>query len=454
MHEWKNPFDTLGATPHDDRRRLALLAQDAALLVGEKEAQSAYTALLNPQSRLQAEVRWAGGENALSQLNRTVLAFQKQNLRTGSNAQAAELLKELCISFGSTDAETTTDLINADREKAGVLEATEAEVQQALDSYAHELAKEAVGMIASTERLGKLLLLLADLGLKMKKEQLSHSILLEELGAEYEISTADAMEKAYERIAAQVENLKTNEWARVNVEMTILCRHIDRWNVLALPLRRLNAARGLSHDPSRNCFWEVRRLLEPMFNERRLVKPSHRLVMQLRDCFSDMEELRETIADDCEIVFHSYEIAQKADERNKNALVRNIIGLAAILLVMVIFNLFTGGYEKKKPTPPNLPKTTLEQMKKHQATIEAHQQAMEHIYQKQLANLELSLLNCQKQMQETMEQHKITPTAELMEKYQELKETYQALEAEYNQKKENLDFLIRNAADIIIGLDE
>ena len=48
MKEWLNPFDILGATPRDDRRRLAMLAQDAALLVDEKEAQAAYTALILP----------------------------------------------------------------------------------------------------------------------------------------------------------------------------------------------------------------------------------------------------------------------------------------------------------------------------------------------------------------------------------------------------------------------
>lgn len=449
MGKQKNPFDILGATPRDNRRRLAYLAQDAALLQSEKEAQKAYEELLNPEMRLKAEIRWTGREeNVLSLLNRAVQAFDVRKLKTLYVTQIADNIEKLCFAFCEADAQTVTAIINADRQSAGVLSTEENEVGRALDSYARALAQEiAQGMRPAV--LGGVIIQLAKRSLVRDKGALAHNQLLTEVAAAYEMSVAAAMMQEREEVAAQVEKVQSCSSIRLEFEMDQLRKHMMRWNDMVLPLRKLNAARGMPHKASNACYWETRKTLQRVFNELRLMKISYQMVVQLRDCFSDVEELQTIIQEDYELVGNSYEIYRQNQNNKDTSLKKNLIGLLVILIVMVLFNLFTGGYVKEKPQKPSLPKAVQKELEKQQSAVKVHEYAMKALYRKQGLDLKAEMEECQKQMQEIMELHKVTPTAELMEQYQELKKTYEALEKEYNQKQASLDFLLKNGTGIL-----
>ena len=54
----QNPFHVLGASTTDSRERLIELQRDMALFGEEQASEEALNALLYPQSRLEAEIRW------------------------------------------------------------------------------------------------------------------------------------------------------------------------------------------------------------------------------------------------------------------------------------------------------------------------------------------------------------------------------------------------------------
>ena len=58
MENHANPFQVLGATPHDRKPRLMELAEDAALQGDGTAADHARATLINPRNRLAAEIGW------------------------------------------------------------------------------------------------------------------------------------------------------------------------------------------------------------------------------------------------------------------------------------------------------------------------------------------------------------------------------------------------------------
>ena len=448
MGNWKNPFDLLNASPADGRLKLAALAQDAALLVGEAEAQKAYSELLNPETRLKAEIRWAGGDdNSLSRLNRLVWTLDSQKISASRTSKTADVLQELCASFHAADAQTVAEIINEARESAKIIKATENEVQEALDAYAREVARGIAQMIHTAQELGLVIRQLAKRSRSAGQENLAYSLLLSHLAAEYEIGVAAEMTREREGITEQVELLKSDKPMRLDVQMTKLCKHIARWNTLALPLRSLNAARGLQHEPSNKCFWEAREPLDRLFNKQRIAKVSYQLVRQLRDCFSDVEELQETIQNDYKIVGDWYKMARKSTEQNNQSMKRSALGLVSILVVMVLFNLFTGGYVKEESPGYSSVNTFNREMEKYQREIETHQEALANIYRSQMPRLKKQIAECKEQMAETMERYKADPNPITMALYKKLEASCAELEETRRQKQAYIDKMSPDTAE-------
>ena len=323
MKEWQNPFDILGATPWDNRHRLASLAQDAALLVGETETQETYTALLNPEKRLMAEVQWTDGKKhglyeAFKALGKT--------LRKDDVQQSAGMIAELCKVDEAVQAETLTLKINNARMEAGFRPVRIGEVQEALNASTRGMAQMIAQNLRSDARLGQMILTLTE-----QNEQLALSHLTQRLAAEYELRAAAKAEEEREKILARVQKL--NAGGRMNVawETGRLCQHIDRWNQLVLPIRKLRAACALPHEPSIGCFYEARAALEMLCKKLRSGKLSCQLTHTLRDCFSDIEELQETICKDCELVGELYEMQKHTIQKNRKELVIAAIVCAVCL---------------------------------------------------------------------------------------------------------------------------
>ena len=335
MKEWLNPFDILGATPRDDRRRLTMLAQDAALLVDEKEAQAAYTALINPETRLKAEVRWTEGHKHGLYEAFTALA---KTLRKTDVQRAAGLIAELCEDCEGVHAEALMLKINENRTAADFRPAKTGEVQEALNDSIRGLAQLIAQNLRSDVQLGQMILMLVEANPK-----LAFSPLLQMLAAEYEIRTAAKAEEEREKIAAQI--LKVNAGGRMNIawEMDRLCRRVVRWNQLVLPLRKLRAARELPHEPSVSCFWAARTTLDmplKLLN----AKLSWKLICTLRDCFSDIEKLKETIGKDCETIGELYEKQKRLAQKNHKEIKR----ILPFLLVLLVFYLLASPDDLRK----------------------------------------------------------------------------------------------------------
>ena len=58
MNVFENPFYILGASTRDNRRRISALAEEKAFLSDPEIVDEARNALLIPQKRLEAELRW------------------------------------------------------------------------------------------------------------------------------------------------------------------------------------------------------------------------------------------------------------------------------------------------------------------------------------------------------------------------------------------------------------
>lgn len=251
MKEYVNPFDILSASPRDSRQKLAALADTAALLQSPEAAQEARMALLRPQSRLEAEIRWCSPEKdemraALDALNGAVrkLPFEKASVQD---------LLALCRLYAAAGAESVCELINSDRQAAGFHEAALEDVRGALFGYARQIAQ--LLMEPFQNRTPKQLSEAFDqLCQKSAKESaLFGCHLLEELVNAYLLRVADEemrLRQRLEQFIRVTEETENNPWNKK--EFKAICDDIHEWNRLIHPERVLYASRGMRHDASRH----------------------------------------------------------------------------------------------------------------------------------------------------------------------------------------------------------
>ena len=169
MNIFENPFYVLGASTIDNRRRISELAEEKSFLSEPDVIDEARNALIIPQKRLEAELRWfpkteatkieailnffrilqenallnnkidLSDLNPLAFLNVLVYAFSLRKFR--NNDELLNAISAIDKQFNNVNADILYHDINEDRKSANFSVAEKTDVENALQIYRSDVAK-------------------------------------------------------------------------------------------------------------------------------------------------------------------------------------------------------------------------------------------------------------------------------------------------------------------------
>lgn len=323
-----NAFAVLGATLRDDRKRLLELAEEKSLHGDEESCSAARAELSNPRTRLAAEIAWLPGaaptriqgllaglrqNPAIVRSSRGLPALPLANLVAAAielvePGQTAEEWSEWIVYLAQAeDAIISEDVlrdINEERAVAGFPTVQEAAAIEAALAERRQFYKGV--MMGALSRVPSLVLVEALTKAVGQATAGGHNhapLLIEELGAAYELQATEALEKGARGIVALVGDATE---AIVDGE-TVLKSYIDeidslirQWDAVAQPIQLLMKTRGLQHDASVTLANKIRSLAIEAVNEHDLIEQGTRLTDLLADVFAELPEVVERLDSDAE----------------------------------------------------------------------------------------------------------------------------------------------------------
>jgi len=322
----RNSFAILGAGLRDSRQRLFELAEDRILRGDEEECNKARSEITNPRSRLAAEVSWLPGlapSRALALLTQlrenpwTVAQATGLPALANANLTAAgiellgpdlppdlwaELILRLARAADSIDVGHVLRDLNEDRGVAGFQPILDVGlVQSALDQQRRQykdVTLEALDRLPSRALLETIVRVTT-----AATGGGSHQapVMVEEIGAAYDLKATLALEKSAEGIGRLVQ--AASEAAKrgapaVRPYLDTIASLTRGWDRLAQPVQLLAKSRGIEHEASTRLAHQVRSLNVHIVNEYDFIKEAAALTQVLSEVFTEVPEVVETLESD------------------------------------------------------------------------------------------------------------------------------------------------------------
>lgn len=328
----RNPFFVLGATVHDDSRRILELADERALMLDSAVCAKARADLTIPRNRLAAELAWLPGvppekvtevleglrDNVDSEFYRGMSSWL-----AGANLTAAALelidaesdvkiwssqISKLAAYESLIEPENELEIINESREIAGfptvkAIELVEAELAERRRYYKDQI-KGALNRLPSAklvEVITKVVESEKAEAEKIDEDAELTSRLIDDVVDSYEVDAGSALQKGVENIKKIIEATAAAAPKGVSVVKTFVDALEDalaKWNRIARPIQLSRKARGLDHDASRQVAIAVRSLGVDLFNKHDMLEMSGRLVKIVAQMSSVLPEVKELVEED------------------------------------------------------------------------------------------------------------------------------------------------------------
>lgn len=325
-HFQRNPFFVLGATTHDDRRKLAALAEARSLSFENGTSDQARADLTHLRKRLVAEIAWlpgvppSAGESlfelletdansirgnselpALVRLN--LLAALWQDLPSNTPAPSIE---EFAIETGvvadEISAATVMRDINLDRAISGFaavqsIEDVESELAERL-RFVCSLIRAALDLLPSESIIESMRRLVSAATCDGQRHA---SALVDQLVDAYDIDARRVMEQEAATVTSLIA-LVREKMVRGSAAMQPYLRQLEtvvhNWVRFAQPMQLSYLARGLHHKPSLSVGYAIRNLAIDLWNQYRIMEESTRLVLLSETLFAEIPPLVDLLKDD------------------------------------------------------------------------------------------------------------------------------------------------------------
>ena len=326
-----NPFLTLGATMHDNRRRIMALAEEKSLVsdeATEAAVRDAKATLIHPRRRLTAEIGWLPGlepehtESMLSMLQQNPAGVGRlthlPNLAR-ANLLAAGLIRvagqlpkgdvvhwilELAHVHDAIAAEPTMTLLNKERSMAGFpaiadLQVVDTELRDQRQHYGQVL-KKALNRLPSRS--------LVDVVTTTVNEATNHGehqapILIDDLVDGFEVEAQEFFQVETEMIQTIVQRIQraadTDEsYGRMSRLASQLEDVVKNWDWVAQPIQVSAQSRGTDHDLSRKIIRKIRSLAFDLFNKHHLLAIPWKLTVLQQEVFAEIASAVEQSEED------------------------------------------------------------------------------------------------------------------------------------------------------------
>lgn len=337
----QNPFWILGATSRDDRRRIVDLAEERALTIDPGVCQRARSDLVNPRTRLTAELSWLPGVSPrkADQLARQVLidpmsvrgeaklpVLAHANLVSAAFAgvddrdspeEVAKFIGEMAILVDRLSLDEVVRDINEDRSVSGFPQIrSEDHVESELAERKRRFRtaiKEALDRLPAAALVG-VMAQAVDTATAGATHQAPE--LIDELVDSYEVETQGFLQQEAGNVLKVIDaaraSAKSGEES-VKVLIDRLDGVVRNWSKVARPIQVSAKARGIAHKPSVELAFSIRSLGIDLFNEHELPAQSKRITALLRDLFSEIPDVSERVEQDVEALHNIFQDRKKAE---------------------------------------------------------------------------------------------------------------------------------------------
>lgn len=320
----QTPFAVLGASVHDDRRRIVELAEAKTLELDSDLCQKALADLTNPRTRLGAEMAWLPGfppEKAP-----TLLAGLVDGSMDTSGIWGAPVLADLNVTaatlefmdehfmqymagaiiiLGSRESELTPEglrrLINDDRALSGfppinALDQIEFEIEER-KRYYRGAVKDALNRLPPAILVD----MMTEVADAAREGSFGQTQLVDDIVDSYEMHAQEVLVKEADNvaqlIAATRDSVGTGE-AAIAFYLDQIDSVARNWNLIARPVRVNRDGRGLHYQPANDLAWALRSLSLDLFNQHGMLESAQRLTALIHALFSDIPEVAERVDED------------------------------------------------------------------------------------------------------------------------------------------------------------
>jgi hypothetical protein len=320
----RNPFRLLGATVHDNRRRIVELAEQKALELDQDLCQKARLDLINPRSRLAVEMAWLPGvsparvdqfirlisENpqairsesgipALAHANLMAAVFENMDWNA-SESDVAKFILEFAERVEFLDPEEILGDINEDRIVSGFPLIKDLDLMKAEFSERKRYYKSVIITMLNDMPPARLV----DTVCKTVADTTNGDKALElinEVVDAYEVETQFFLEKEAENVSKLVEAVRElAEEGKTIIEPLIRRTEqvVRNWKKVAYPIQLRKKVEGLNHQASSELAYEIRELAVELYNEHEMIIPAMMITNFLVDLFSELPTVLERLQSD------------------------------------------------------------------------------------------------------------------------------------------------------------
>ena len=356
----QSPFELLGVTTRENRRRIVELAEEKSLELDHDLCQKARSDLTNPRTRLSAEIAWLPGVSPrkASQLLQNLLN-DPMAIRDESGLPTLAHLNLLAAAFEAVDdkhdAQDLSDFIvdvayiaeslapeellrdiNEDRTVSGfpevrALDQIEAELTER-KRYYRSAIKDALDRLPPMTLI-QVITKAVDAATYGGEDHAPG--LIDDLVDSYEVETQGILEKEAENVRKLIklitERASSGE-AAVKPYLDTLDAVARNWDKIAQPIQLSSKARGIDHEASRQLALEIRQLAIELFNKHGMLVQSQRLTRLIQELFSEVPAILDKVEQDADVLAGIVQQRAQAEAR-QDEWVREITYRAEIGLV-------------------------------------------------------------------------------------------------------------------------
>lgn len=354
-----NPFYVLRVTTRDDKPKIVAMAEECSLEVDDAVCQSAKSCLINPRTRLAAEMAWLPGvaPRTIDKMLLALPAFLRSTQNTWGlpSLAQANLMAAACeLSSGSEPAAALAGFIqyfadvvdsidnqdvlrdiNEDRtvsqfsEIPGV-EAIEFEIVERRKAYQIALTN----LLDATEPATLLEVMTEVVTVATDGGDETGPVLIHELVDSFEKKTLAILEKGADNLIALVDRIR-EAVPRGGQAVDPLLSQVEaatrRWVKIAAPIQISKKAQGLEHAPSNRVAYRLRNLSVDLNNDHGMLDQASRINQLLLESFAAIPEVTEKLEEDAEALEGLRDAAQdrarKDDEWARSITFRADVGL-------------------------------------------------------------------------------------------------------------------------------
>lgn len=324
----RNPFFLLGATVRDDRQRVVTLAEERLLELDPDECVKAKSDLLNPRTRLGAEVAWLPGvsprraaqfverlgvdpapgryEGGLPTLARANLlaALLESGGMQGSPEELARWIVELADLAAQIDPGEVLRDINEDRTVARfTLVSSDELVAQELAERGHYYRSAIRSMLDRLETRQLVAVLTRAVDDATEGGEDHAPPLIDDLVDMFEVEAQRFLEAEAQNVTSLLGAIRTAA-PRGEAAVVPLVSKLEavarNWDFVAQPIQLAMQARGTGHEMSTRVGVAIRSIGVDLFNEHQMLGQAKRITTLLQDVFAELPEFAERLDDDAE----------------------------------------------------------------------------------------------------------------------------------------------------------